>query len=355
MAQRDFDLIVRELTAMEGPIHQAIGHLMPSALYIRQIAGMLSAPAFQEFDIEMRVAAALRAISMELLPDGRDFVFVPRSGKRGRSIQVTPQWHVFARQMQRAHGVADIAAELVHVNDRFEYHAATNTLIHEYDPLDENRTITSAKDIRGGYLKFTMRDMPPKYHFVTVAHIERCRKCAEDQGTWSQWYALMARKVLYRDAYARRVVQLDPAGERVLSVLSRLDDAALGNVPVRRGTTESIVAEQLAKLTGRAPRGTESCDPTEAQDDVPDDAYCSDPIPEETVATPPGSEPATDGQAEAEAEQVSEYVGKLAQATTLAEANNIMRAALRECSGASEARAEILAACRKRIRELSKN
>jgi hypothetical protein len=164
-----------------------------------------------------------------------------------------PQWQGYKAVMERNPTVLDIQAVIVHKNDTFAIH--DGQILHEFDPFDENRIIGGIGDIKGGYCKITYRDgRPTKYHIVSAAHIDKCRKCAQTQDVWKSWPEQMILKTIYRDTFARQAVSVDPLVNARIQKIIAIDDAAMGNDPGRVRIERSETTLRLEQqLTGKQP------------------------------------------------------------------------------------------------------
>jgi hypothetical protein len=132
----------------------------------------------------------------------------------------------------------------------------------------------------------TYRDgRPPKYHFVTVAQITKCQKCAQTQNVWTNWYEQMALKTIYRDAYSRRVVPIDPLAQARMEKVLAADDAILANdprlIPEKR-PAQAIAEQVLGKPAEVLPK--------------PEPAPASEPEPPPPPAENQDAEPAVESQ-----------------------------------------------------------
>jgi recombinational DNA repair protein RecT len=185
-----------------------------------------------------------------LLPSLKQVALIPMNIKdKGLCCTVMPQWQGYQALMLRHPDVMSVKAVLVHISDRYTFDPVNESLLHEYDPLDDARKFATIKDIRGGYLVVRYKDgRPPLYHFVTADTIDKARTCAQAQNIWTKWFQEQALKTIYRNAYARRVVPIDHLVHSHLQDLVNADDVALGNDPNR-----VIVVEQSATAISHKP------------------------------------------------------------------------------------------------------
>jgi recombinational DNA repair protein RecT len=252
--------------------------------------------------------AFLECAQMGLLPGThhRHVALVPRGGL----VTVTPQWQGFKFLMERQPGIKRVRAVLVHRLDKFSL--VDGEVRHEYDPLDERRVFehpVTAKgnkrecDLVGGYLVIEREGAErPEYHFVRASKIHRNRECAQTQTIWTKWFEEMALKTIYRDAWSKRVISVDPALAQRLGLADEADNRAMGNDPSRGAPAQGTRTEQLAaRLAAGAPAAS-----TDAQ--LPELASGPEVIegtaeehaaaqPEPVLAVPEPAEPATEAPA----------------------------------------------------------
>lgn len=206
----------------------AVGPTMPPDTFIAHAMVAFQDNTVRGCSPRSQLVALMEMAALGLLPSLNQCKLI----RYGSDIKVMPQWQGFKAVMERNPDILEVECFLVHNNDRFIFQ--NGIPVHVFDPFDSNRTIASGKDIKGGYAKITYRDgRPPKYHFVTVNHIEKCRKCAQTQNVWTAWYEQMALKTVYRDTYARRKVPVDTLCSARMERILAADDAALGNDPRR--------------------------------------------------------------------------------------------------------------------------
>lgn len=196
--------------------------------------------AFQDDNLidctpQSKFEAVHQCAALQLLPSLKQVALIPRDIKnRGKCVSVMPQWQGYQALMLRHPNVLSIKAVLVHVNDSYTYDPVNESLQHSFDPFDSDRKFASVADIRGGYLVVKWKDsQPPLYHFVTADTIRKARDCAQSKNIWDKWFFEQALKTIYRNAYARRVVPIDPLLQSRLQGLVEADDVALENDPSR--------------------------------------------------------------------------------------------------------------------------
>jgi recombinational DNA repair protein RecT len=200
--------------------------------------------------------------TLGLLPTLNQVALIPYKGV----IKAMPQWQGYKALMERHPDVLEVDGVLVHVSDHYELR--DGDFHHTFDPLDGNRQFNSIKDCRGGYVRILYRTgRKPKLHFVPAKEIEKAQKCAETQKLWNAWWYQMALKTLYRNAYARRAVPIDPLANAVLQRVVEQDDRMLGNDPRRVDYGPSPIGPVVRNLRSTAPPMIEHEQP-DKQDDT---------------------------------------------------------------------------------------
>ena len=158
---------------------------------------------------------------------------------RKSAVDVMPGANGYLYLFRRQPGVQDVRIMLVHEQDQFEYDPDTDTVTHKFDPFSESRvfsypTKTNPKGgLRGGYVRVDFKDGRTVYHFVPVAKVLRNMECAQAQNVWQRWFGEMARKTIIRDAWARRIVPIDPELAERLGTAEDTDRSILGEDPSR--------------------------------------------------------------------------------------------------------------------------
>ncbi len=222
-------------------------------------------------------ASKLKAIhdcaTLGLLPTLQQVALIPY----GDSIKAMPQWQGYKALMERHPDVLEVEAVLVHVTDQYEFR--DGEFHHSFDPLDGARQFNSIKDCKGGYARILYRTgRPPKLHFVTGADIEKSQRCAQTQDVWNRWWGPMALKSVYRNAYARRAVPIDPLAQQRLQRIMDHDDEVMGNDPRRVQYGPSPMAGMVRNLRSTSPPVVvdhapveEDQHPAPSQEQQPDD------------------------------------------------------------------------------------
>lgn len=206
----------------------AVGDIMDPEQFLAQAIVAFQDPKVKNCTPLSQFTAIHQLAALGLLPTLGQVALIPYKD----IIKCMPQAAGLKALMERHPAILEVEAFIVHKSDSILIH--NGEVDHNYDPFDETRIIKSTADIKGGYVKIVYRDgRPPKYHFVTAAHIEKCRKCAQTQEVWNKWPEQMILKTLYRDCYARRAVPMDPLVHARLQQVVDLDDANLGNNPAR--------------------------------------------------------------------------------------------------------------------------
>ena len=221
-------------------ITAALGGVLDTDMFIAHCRMAFADPLLADCTPQSKYRALHQIAALGLLPTLDQVALVPYREKdeQGNVIETVctamPQWQGYDALMRRNRDVLDMQASLVHISDEFRFH--NGQVEHDYDPFDATRQINGVEDIRGGYLKILYKDgRTPKYHLVTAAHIAKSMACSRRPKLWKNWFASMALKTLYRDAYARRAVPMDPAVNARLQTMVRADDEALANDPDRVG------------------------------------------------------------------------------------------------------------------------
>lgn len=181
------------------------------------------------------VASQLESIhkcaTLALFPDLQHVALIPRKQGQVTICTMMIQWQGYKTLFERSPDVLEASATLVHVGD--EFGITDGRIDHRYNPLSPQREFLKGDDLQGGYLTITFRNnRPQKYHFVTSAYVERCRRAAQTQGVWNQWYEQMALKTVYRSAWSRRIINFDPILQKRLMEAGELDDDTLGSDPM---------------------------------------------------------------------------------------------------------------------------
>lgn len=219
-------------------LQDALGGSMSAEQYCAQIIISLNDEKFADCTPESKFSAAHKCAALGLLPSLQQVALIPRRNKQTgqRELTVMPQWQGLQSLMLRHPDVLSIRAALVHQTDRYAIDPATGGLaVHEYDPFDPDREFKSIEDVRGGYLVIKWRDnRPHTWHFVTQRTIQQSQQCSDPRSdVWTKWFMEQALKTVYRNAYARRVVPIDPLVNSNLEKAIQAEDAALDNDPAR--------------------------------------------------------------------------------------------------------------------------
>jgi len=206
----------------------AVGDIMDGDQFIAQMLTAFQSPEVSRCSDKSKFTALHECAAMGLLPTLDQVKLIPYKNE----LKAMPQWQGLKAILERHPAVLEVDAHLVHKDDAFMME--DGEVSHCFNPFDEKRSIESAADIVGGYCKIIYADgRPPKYHFTPVKHIEKCRKCAQTQKVWTAWYSQMALKTIFRDAYARRAVPVDPLVQKHVDKIISVEDVNLGNNPNR--------------------------------------------------------------------------------------------------------------------------
>ena len=199
--------------------------------------------------MESQFRAVLTCASLAMVPSNGHVALIPRGGE----IDVMIQWQGYKSLMERNEDVLDLKVELVHTKDSYSYDSINECIKgHDYDPLDPEREFEKLEDVRGGYLVITFKDGRKKYHFVKQSAIKKARNCAQTKKIWDAWFEQMCIKTVYRDAYARRVLPMDPLANTQLDKFTQHDDKQLDNDPMRVVEAVSVVSAAPASAISRA-------------------------------------------------------------------------------------------------------
>ena len=230
---------VRNASVRERIVN-SLGTVMPADQFIAHALVSFQNPEIKACTLASQLHCLLEMAAMGLLQTlGQCALIVYWNSEIGQSeVKLIVQWQGMKAVAERHPSILEVHPCLVHIRDQFAY--INGVVEHSYDPFDPERTINSAADIRGGYLRIQYRDgRPDKYHFTSVAHIEKCRMCAKPskktgkREVWDNWYEAQSLKTLVRDAYARRAFPVDPLAAGRMEQMLRTDDALLGNDPNR--------------------------------------------------------------------------------------------------------------------------
>lgn len=244
--------------AMQTALRAALAGYMDEATFAAQCYLAAQDPKLAACKPESLFRAFLECAQMGLLPGAhhKHVALVPRAG----IVTAVPQWQGFKFLIERQPEVRRVLPVLVHARDTFAF--ANGLLDHRFDPFDSERRfehpdvaakVGRACELRGGYLVIERTDEPaPEYHFVTADKIHRNRLCAETQRVWQAWFAEMTLKTILRDAWARRVVSIDPQLATRIGRAEAADNAALGNDPARAELPQAAtVVSRVAALEAR--------------------------------------------------------------------------------------------------------
>lgn len=248
-------------------IKKALGGFMDEDNFLAQMLIAFQAPGTEgrpgvvDCSIDSKFKAAHVCATLGLLPTLGQVALIPRDMKgQGLTCTVMPQWQGFQALMLRHPDVKTVKATLIHVSDSYKFDPETESIIdHTYDPFDEKRKFTDFKDLRGGYLVVTFKDNRQKlYHCVKLDVFTRARGCAITDKIWSKWFEEQCLKTIYRNAYARRVVPIDPFATQRLQALVESEDEALGNDPDRVITVPATAITYTPEIVDKPKSRTEA-------------------------------------------------------------------------------------------------
>lgn len=233
---------------MSASLAAALGGYMDFKQFAAQCYITAQDPDLARCSAESLMRAFLETAQMGLLPGPahKHVALIPRNG----IITVQPEYRGFCFLMERQPGVKRVKPELVHTSDEFEV-TAGGGVHHKYDPFNPERIFLHPEvakkekkecGLRGGYLEVQYDDGRVEYHFTPFHQIEKQRACADTQKVWEKWYSQQALKSVVRDAFARRVVPIDPTLAVRVERATSADNKVLGNDPNR-------ASSQLAPAT----------------------------------------------------------------------------------------------------------
>lgn len=270
-----------DVPSVKTGIRNALGGWMNEDSFIAQLVISLQDQNLDACSDESKFEAAHLCAALGMLPSLQQVALIPRNSKKhGRKIcTVMPQWQGFQALMLRNNDVLDVNADLVHVNDEYEFDPVTRQLKHSYDPFDDDRSIKTFDDIKGGYLvvKWKDKSRPDKFHFVTKNTIIQARDCSPDYqrnsdkgAIWNKWFREQCLKTVYRNTYARRVIPIDPLVAQRMEKIIEAEDTALENDPNRTAEVEQPkVIETTGKTQSRSELVSSTMKQSEANSEPP--------------------------------------------------------------------------------------
>jgi phage RecT family recombinase len=222
----------------------AVGDVMNADQFIAHMLTAFQSPDVRQCSDRSKFTALHECAALGLLPTLNQVRLIPYKDQ----LKAMPQWQGYKALMERHPDILEVQAFLVHVNDSFAIENGEPK--HGFDPFNPEREFKSVADVRGGYLRILYRNgRPPKYHYVTAQQIRKAQACAQTQNVWKNWYEQMALKTIYRDAYARRAVPVDPLVYARLQAATKADDLVLGNDPQQaEGTAAEVYVSKSARL-----------------------------------------------------------------------------------------------------------
>lgn len=195
-------------------VNGALMGVMSSQAFTAGCLAALSDDRLRQCTAESLGSAFLKCASLGLHPGPQQLVsLIPRRGE----VTVMLGWRGIACLFQRLPHVLDVTAVLVHIDDPFSIDAA-GQVQHQRDPFD--REVTSPDNCRGGYLRIEHTDGRVKYHVTSVRKINENKQAAGNSSVWRTYFAPMALKTIYRDAWARAAVSFEPSGPQAQHILA---------------------------------------------------------------------------------------------------------------------------------------
>ena len=188
-------------------IDQALMGYLPGDAFAEQCIMVARDPKLSKCSADSLLAAFLQCAQLGLMPGAqKHVVLMPRGGQ----VDVMITARGFKALMERLPDVSRIKVELVHKRDTFEvcddrhYYGRP---LHKFDPFDPERLFNGPEDLAGGYMQATFEDGSRDWFFVSAKVIDDCKRCAKDwqrpHSPWQKWFAAMAVKTIYRQAWAR--------------------------------------------------------------------------------------------------------------------------------------------------------
>jgi len=231
-----------ENPAVESRLSDALGGWMSADEFMAQLLISFQDPQIKLTSAKSQYEAAHTCAALSLLPTLNQVALIPRQmtiskqgepGKKEWQVHVMPQWQGYKALMERNPEILEVQAYLVHKMD--DYRIIGKRIDHNPDPFQEGREFNTLDDVKGGYLviTYTDRTRPDKYFPVSKMYIQKARACAQTDKLWNAWFEQMCLKTVYRCAFARRAVSIDPAVTKKINAVTQTDDKLLGNDPSR--------------------------------------------------------------------------------------------------------------------------
>lgn len=284
-------------------INSALSGYVKPEVFKSQMLISLSQPDCVKCTPKSQFEVVHQCAQLALLPSLGQVALIPRRNRDTNNYELTAmvQWQGYQALMHRVPGVRDIKARLVHVKDTYSFDSLTETLQHDYDPFDDSRQFKGMDDLRGGYMVIKFDDgREDKWHYVSKQVFEKARKCAQTLDIWNAWFYEQCMKTVFRNAFARRVINIDPFVGKQIQEAADQDDAVMGNDPARViETTASPVesapvsrSQQMAQSMRDSARSEIDAMMTATPDPVDDE-----PVAETTEKKPTRTRKSTKGKA----------------------------------------------------------
>lgn len=222
-------------TIVDG-IRSALAGTIDEDVFLAQMLIAFQRPDIAPCTEQSKFEAVHTCAAWGLLPHLHQVALIPRNNQgKGLCCDVMVQWQGLKALMERHPAVSEVLCFLVHTRDQFQFMATENIVVHEYDPFDAERTWDrDLKGLRGGYLKIIFNDARGvRYHFLNREEILKRKRCAQTSKVWDAWPKEQAMKSIFRDAYARQAVPVDPLCQTRIENILRDEDTLLGNDPSR--------------------------------------------------------------------------------------------------------------------------
>jgi len=255
---------LRNITHQENALasfESAIAGRMDVREYMQKLLIAFQRDDIAETTVESQLKCMRDIAALCLMPTQGHVALIPRALKgQGLCCTWMPQWQGMIALMMRSPNVRDIRVVLVHKLDKIEIDSMRDLVIsHTKDHFNPKRVFNTMGDVTGGYLHVMFTDREDRFHFVHPEAIQKARKCANTDAIWRQWFERMCLKTIVRDAYSRKVIELDPLVTEALQAAVAQEDLVHGNDPMRGAKHEnsSIVPTTVAHLTAMSQKAIE--------------------------------------------------------------------------------------------------
>jgi len=183
-----------------------------------------------------KLIVAHELASLNLVPAYSQVALIPRKNKSGDvELNYMIQFQGYKALIDRSTEIFDTTVVLLHVRDSYTYDSETQHVHPTIDPFDPLREFKTLDDIAGGYLviKYKDRTRPDKHVLVPRDQFVKARACAQTTKVWDAWLLQQCWKTVYRFAFARREVPIDPKVAGLMTTAIEKEDEIFGNDPNR--------------------------------------------------------------------------------------------------------------------------